>query len=107
MLLTAADATVTLCHSKTESLAEVCRSADILVAAVGKANFVTSGFIKPGAAVIDVGTNVVGGRLVGDVDESARSVAGAVTLVPGGVGPVTTAVLLRNIVTAAERLTAK
>jgi methylenetetrahydrofolate dehydrogenase (NADP+)/methenyltetrahydrofolate cyclohydrolase len=107
MLLTAADATVTLCHSKTESLAEVCRSADILVAAVGKANFVTSDFIKPGAAVIDVGTNVVGGRLVGDVDESARSVAGAVTLVPGGVGPVTTAVLLRNIVTAAERLTAK
>jgi methylenetetrahydrofolate dehydrogenase (NADP+)/methenyltetrahydrofolate cyclohydrolase len=103
MLLTAADATVTICHSKTENLEDVCRSADILVAAIGKANFVTANMIKPGAAVIDVGTNVVNGRLVGDVDGSAREVAGAITLVPGGVGPVTTAALLRNIVDAAER----
>lgn len=101
-LLTAADATVTICHSKTENLEEVCQSADVLVVAVGKPNFVTEKFVKPGATIIDVGTNVVGGRLVGDVDQSAREVAGAVTLVPGGVGPVTTAALLRNIVEAAE-----
>jgi methylenetetrahydrofolate dehydrogenase (NADP+) / methenyltetrahydrofolate cyclohydrolase len=103
MLLTAADVTVTTCHSKTENLAEVCRTADFVVAAVGKPNFVTAEMIKPGAAVIDVGTNVVDGRLVGDVDKSVREVAGAITLVPGGVGPVTTAVLLRNIVEAAEK----
>ena len=102
MLLTAADATVTICHSKTENLADVCREADVLVVAIGKPHFVTAAFVKPGATVIDVGTNVVGGRLVGDVDPSVRDVAGALTLVPGGVGPVTTAALLRNIVQAAE-----
>jgi|HubBroStandDraft_4_1064222.scaffolds.fasta_scaffold210492_1 methylenetetrahydrofolate dehydrogenase (NADP+)/methenyltetrahydrofolate cyclohydrolase len=103
LLLTSADATVTVCHSKTEDLPSICREADIVVAALGKPNFVTAATIKPGAAVIDVGTNVVNGRLVGDVDPSVREVAGAITLVPGGVGPVTTAVLLRNIVEAAER----
>jgi methylenetetrahydrofolate dehydrogenase (NADP+)/methenyltetrahydrofolate cyclohydrolase len=103
MLLTAADATVTVCHSKTEDLADICRTADIVVAAVGHANFVTAEMIKPGAVVVDVGTNVVGGRLSGDVDPKVREIAGAITPVPGGVGPVTTAVLLRSIVIAAER----
>jgi len=102
MLLTAADATVTVCHSKTENLEVVCREADILVCAIGRPNFVTAAFVRPGATVIDVGTNVVSGRLVGDVDASVKAVAGAITLVPGGVGPVTTAALLRNIVSAAE-----
>ncbi|HXW77012.1 MAG TPA: bifunctional 5,10-methylenetetrahydrofolate dehydrogenase/5,10-methenyltetrahydrofolate cyclohydrolase [Candidatus Eremiobacteraceae bacterium] len=102
MLLTAADATVTICHSKTEHLADICRESDIVVAAIGKPNFVTGDMLRPGAVVIDVGTNVVSGRLVGDVDASARDVAGAISLVPGGVGPVTTAVLLRSIVSAAE-----
>jgi methylenetetrahydrofolate dehydrogenase (NADP+)/methenyltetrahydrofolate cyclohydrolase len=107
MLLSAADATVTLCHSKTEHLDVVCREADILVVAIGKPKFVTAGFVKPGATVIDVGTNVVDGRLVGDVDASVREVAGAMTLVPGGVGPVTTAVLLRNIIEATEAQTSR
>jgi methylenetetrahydrofolate dehydrogenase (NADP+)/methenyltetrahydrofolate cyclohydrolase len=102
MMLTAADATVTICHSKTEDLGEACRGADILICALGKPGFVTAALVKPGATVIDVGTNVVGGRLVGDVDASVKEVAGAITLVPGGVGPVTTAALLRNIVAAAE-----
>jgi methylenetetrahydrofolate dehydrogenase (NADP+)/methenyltetrahydrofolate cyclohydrolase len=105
MLLIAADATVTVCHSKTADLADECRRADVLVVAIGKPNFVTADMVKPGAVVVDVGTNVVNGRLVGDVDASVRDVAGAVTPVPGGVGPVTTAVLLRNIVDAAERQT--
>ena len=104
MLLTQADATVTLCHSKTERLGDVCRTADIIVAALGKPNFVTADMVKNGAVVIDVGTNVVDGRLVGDVDASVGEVAAALSPVPGGVGPVTTAVLLRNIVDAAERL---
>jgi len=102
MLLTAEDATVTVCHSRTEDLTEACRGADIVVAAIGQPNFVTPEMIKPGATVVDVGTNVVGGRLVGDVDPAVKNVAGAMTLVPGGVGPVTTAVLLRSIVEAAE-----
>ena len=106
MLLTAADATVTVCHSKTADLAGECRRADILVVAIGRPNFVNADMVKPGATVIDVGTNVVGGRLTGDVDASVREVAGAITPVPGGVGPVTTAVLLRNIVGAAEQQTA-
>ncbi|HET9343590.1 MAG TPA: bifunctional 5,10-methylenetetrahydrofolate dehydrogenase/5,10-methenyltetrahydrofolate cyclohydrolase [Candidatus Eremiobacteraceae bacterium] len=105
MLLIAADATVTVCHSKTADLGDECRRADVLVVAIGKPNFVTADIVKPGAIVVDVGTNVVNGRLVGDVDASVRDVAGAVTPVPGGVGPVTTAVLLRNIVEAAERQT--
>ena len=105
LLLTAADATVTLCHSKTADLADECRRADVLVVAIGRPNFVTGDMVRPGATVIDVGTNVVGGRLTGDVDASVREVAGAITPVPGGVGPVTTAVLLRNIVEAAEQQT--
>ncbi|MBO6576148.1 MAG: bifunctional methylenetetrahydrofolate dehydrogenase/methenyltetrahydrofolate cyclohydrolase FolD [Rhodothermales bacterium] len=103
------DATVTVCHSRTRDLAEVCRSADILVAAIGRANFVSADMIKPGAAVIDVGINRVddatrkrGYRLVGDVDfEAARDVAGHITPVPGGVGPMTIAMLLKNTLFAA------
>ena len=102
-----ADATVTVCHSRTADLAAVCREADILVAALGKPEFVTADFVKPGAAVIDVGINRLpedrGGGLVGDVAfDAVREVAGALTPVPGGVGPMTVAVLLRNTLTAAE-----
>jgi len=103
LLLTAADATVTLCHSKTAALAEETKRADIIVVAAGRPNLLTADMIADGATVIDVGTNVVDGRLVGDVDKSVREKAGAMTLVPGGVGPVTTAVLLRNVIEAAER----
>lgn len=102
LLLTAADATVTVCHSKTENLAQECRAADVIIAAAGKPRIVTKDMVKPGATVIDVGMNVVDGRLVGDVDTDVKSVAGFITPVPGGVGPVTTAVLLRNIVQAVE-----
>lgn len=104
MLLLAADATVTICHSKTENLAEITRQADILVAAVGRANFVTADMVKPGAAVIDVGINRVDGQLVGDVDYAAVSeVAGAITPVPGGVGQMTIAMLLANTMDAVNR----
>ena len=104
LLLTAANATVTICHSHTRDLADVARQGDILVAAVGRPNFVVASMVRPGATVIDVGTNFVDGRFVGDVDfEEVSKVAGLITPVPGGVGPVTTAVLLRSIVEAAER----
>ena len=104
MLLLAADATVTICHSKTEDLAEITRQADILVAAVGRPNFVTGDMIKPGATVIDVGINRVDGALVGDVNaEQAENVAGYLTPVPGGVGQMTIAMLLSNALDAAER----
>ena len=104
MLLLAADATVTVCHSKTENLAEMTRQADILVAAVGKANFVTGDMVKPGATVIDVGINRVDGKLVGDVNaEQVESVATYLTPVPGGVGQMTIAMLLSNTLDAAER----
>lgn len=104
MLLLAADATVTICHSKTENLAEITRQADILVAAVGKPNFVTGDMIKPGAAVIDVGINRVNGTLTGDVNaEQAEKVAAYLTPVPGGVGQMTIAMLLSNTLDAAER----
>jgi methylenetetrahydrofolate dehydrogenase (NADP+)/methenyltetrahydrofolate cyclohydrolase len=103
------DATVTVCHSRTPNLAEVCRRADILVAAIGRAGFVTADMVKPGAAVIDVGINRVedatrknGYRLVGDVDfDAVREVAGHITPVPGGVGPMTIAMLLKNTLFAA------
>lgn len=97
-----ADATVTLAHSRTRDLEELCRSADILVAAVGRPLMVTADFVKPGATVIDVGINRVDDRLVGDVafDEVAE-VAAAITPVPGGVGPMTRAMLLVNTVAAA------
>ncbi|MEZ6096128.1 MAG: bifunctional methylenetetrahydrofolate dehydrogenase/methenyltetrahydrofolate cyclohydrolase FolD [Pirellulaceae bacterium] len=98
-----ANATVTLCHSRTPDLADVTRDADILVAAIGQPDFVTAEMIKPGATVIDVGINRVGDRLTGDVDfESSRQVAGAITPVPGGVGPLTVTMLLNNTLIAGE-----
>ena len=105
MLLLAANATVTICHSRTENLAEVCREADILVVAIGRANFITADMIKPGATVIDVGMNRNElGKLCGDVDTAAaREVAGFITPVPGGVGPMTIAELLHNTLESAER----
>jgi methylenetetrahydrofolate dehydrogenase (NADP+)/methenyltetrahydrofolate cyclohydrolase len=102
-LLLQANATVTICHSRTENLPEHCRGADILVAAVGKPRFIKGDWIKPGAVVIDVGINRVDGALCGDVDESAREAAGYLTPVPGGVGPMTIAELLSNTVAAAKR----
>jgi len=104
LLLTAANATVTICHSHTKDLADIAAEAEILVAAVGKPGFVTPDMVKPGATVIDVGTNYLDGHFVGDVDfDAVLPVAGLITPVPGGVGPVTTAVLLRSVVEAAER----
>jgi methylenetetrahydrofolate dehydrogenase (NADP+) / methenyltetrahydrofolate cyclohydrolase len=125
MLLLNANATVTVCHSKTRDLAEVCRRADILVAAIGKAGMVTPDFVKPGATVIDVGMNKVtersefdkyfkgnekreqafaknGSTLMGDVDPAVFEIAGALTPVPGGVGPLTIAMLMANTVRAAK-----
>jgi methylenetetrahydrofolate dehydrogenase (NADP+)/methenyltetrahydrofolate cyclohydrolase len=104
LLLLQAGATVTICHSKTPDLAAMTRQADILVAAVGRANLVTAGMVKPGACVIDVGMNRdAAGKLCGDVDFAAvREVAGAITPVPGGVGPMTIAMLLANTLKAAE-----
>ena len=97
----AANATVTICHSRTRDLPEITRTADILVAAIGKANFVTAEMVRPGAVVIDVGINRTDDGLVGDVDYAAvREVASYITPVPGGVGPLTIAMLLRNTLTA-------
>jgi methylenetetrahydrofolate dehydrogenase (NADP+) / methenyltetrahydrofolate cyclohydrolase len=99
------DATVTLCHSRTPDLAAVTRQADILVVAIGRANFVTGEMIRPGATVIDVGINRIESGLVGDVDfDSATKVAGRITPVPGGVGPLTRVMLLVNTLTAARQL---
>ncbi len=108
MLLLAQSATVTVCHSQTKDLAAHTRRADILVAAVGRAKMITGDMIKPGATVIDVGINRLpaeqGGKLCGDVDfESAREVAGLITPVPGGVGPMTITMLLTNTIESAER----
>lgn len=123
MLLLNANATVTVCHSKTRNLPEVCRRADIVVAAIGRAGFVTRDFVKPGATVIDVGINKItdraefekffagnaarektfsakGSTLVGDVDPHVAEVAGAITPVPGGVGPLTIAMLMANTIKA-------
>ena len=102
MLLLQENCTVTICHSQTEHLPEHTRRADILVAAVGVPGLITADMVKPGAVVIDVGINRVDGRLMGDVDPGAASVAGYITPVPGGVGPMTIAMLLRNTVEAAE-----
>jgi methylenetetrahydrofolate dehydrogenase (NADP+)/methenyltetrahydrofolate cyclohydrolase len=102
-LLLGANATVTVCHSRTRDLAAVCRRADILVAAVGRDRMVKGDWIKPGATVIDVGINRTDDGLHGDVDfEQAVAVAGAITPVPGGVGPMTIACLLRNTLQAAR-----
>lgn len=103
MLLLGENATVSVCHSKTSDLPGVCRRADILVAAIGKAKMITPDYIKPGATVMDVGINVEGDKLFGDVDtEAAKETAGAITPVPGGVGTVTTRVLLKHVVKAAK-----
>jgi methylenetetrahydrofolate dehydrogenase (NADP+)/methenyltetrahydrofolate cyclohydrolase len=101
------DATVTICHSRSTDLADHCRRADILVAAVGRPRLITADMVKPGAAVIDVGINRIEedgkGRLVGDVDfEAVKNVAGQISPVPGGVGPLTVAMLLANTLLAAE-----
>ena len=108
MLLLERHATVTLCHSRTENLAEIAREADILVAAVGQPHFVTADMVKPGATVIDVGINrIAPKKLVGDVDfEAVEKVAGAITPVPGGVGLLTVAMLMENVVQAAAAQTA-
>ena len=107
-----ADATVTIAHSRTSNLSEVCSRADILIAAIGRANFITKDMVKEGAVVIDVGINRIddastekGYRLVGDVDfEAVKDKASYITPVPGGVGPMTIAMLLSNTVTAAENI---
>jgi len=103
-LLLQRSATVTICHSKTRDLAAIARNADILVAAIGRARFVTPEMVKPGAVVIDVGINRgADNKLAGDVDFArVREVAGFITPVPGGVGPMTIAMLMKNTVTAAE-----
>ncbi len=98
------DATVTVCHSKTKDLKAITLQADILVAAVGKPKMITKDFVKPGAVVIDVGTSRVDGKLTGDVDfEVVKEIASAITPVPGGVGPLTVASLIRNTVRAKQR----
>ena len=104
LMLIARNATVTVCHSRTKDLADMTRSADILVAAVGRAHLVTAEMVKAGAVVIDVGINrLPDGKLVGDVDyEAVAQKAGAITPVPGGVGPMTVAMLMANTVAAAE-----
>jgi len=111
LLLVRRNATVTIVHSRTRDLPEITRNADILIAAIGKANYITGEMIKRGAVVIDVGINRVadatrksGSRLVGDVEfESAQEVAGMITPVPGGVGPMTIAMLMQNTLIAAQR----
>jgi len=107
ILLMHRHATVTICHSRTQDLSGICREADILVAAIGKAQFVKADMVKPGAVVIDVGINRLGdGRLVGDVDfKPVKERAGWLSPVPGGVGPMTIAMLLANTVEAATRVT--
>ena len=114
LLLLGANATVSICHSRTREVGALTRQADILIAAIGRTRFVTAEMVKPGAVVIDVGINEVpdasrksGKRLVGDVDfDAVREVAGAITPVPGGVGPMTIAMLMQNTVTAAQRIAA-
>ncbi|MBQ2677208.1 MAG: bifunctional methylenetetrahydrofolate dehydrogenase/methenyltetrahydrofolate cyclohydrolase FolD [Clostridia bacterium] len=103
MLLLHQNGTVTICHSRTKNLAEICRTADILVAAVGRANFVTADMVKDGAVVIDVGMNRVDGKLCGDVayDEVEKK-ASFITPVPGGVGPMTIGMLMKNTLKAAK-----
>lgn len=105
MLLLHKNGTVTTCHSRTKDISSITKNADILVAAVGRANFITADMVKPGAVVIDVGMNrLEDGRLVGDVDfENVEKVAGAITPVPGGVGPMTISMLMKNTLTAAKQ----
>ncbi|MEC0237340.1 bifunctional methylenetetrahydrofolate dehydrogenase/methenyltetrahydrofolate cyclohydrolase FolD [Paenibacillus kribbensis] len=105
LLLQRENATVTMCHSRTANIAELSRQADILVVAIGKANFIDASFVKPGAVVIDVGMNrLENGKLAGDVDfESVKQVSGPITPVPGGVGPMTITMLMQNTLVAAKR----
>lgn len=104
MLLLHKNGTVTICHSKTKNLKEICLGADILVAAVGRAKFVAADMVKEGAVVIDVGMNRVDGKLYGDVDfDAVKEKASAITPVPGGVGPMTIAMLMQNTLTAAKK----
>lgn len=98
------DATVTVAHTRTRDLAAVCRRADILVAAAGVPRVVTPDMVRPGAVVVDVGTNSVNGKLVGDVHEGVAEVASALSPVPGGVGPMTITMLLVNTLAAAEHI---
>lgn len=103
MLMLNENCTVTICHSRTKDLAQEVKQADIIIAAVGRAKMVTKDMVKPGAIVIDVGTNKVDGKLVGDVDfEAVKDIAGYITPVPGGVGPMTIAMLMKNTLTAAH-----
>ncbi len=102
LLLLAEHATVTMCHSRTRDLPSVVREAEVVVAAVGHAGMITRDMVQPGATVVDVGINRVDGRVVGDVAEDVQEVAGHLTPVPGGVGPMTIASLLRNTVRAAK-----
>ena len=104
LLLLAEHATVTVCHSRTQDLPGVCRGADVLAVAIGRAKMVRGDWIKPGATVLDFGINAAENGIVGDVDfESAEPVAGAITPVPGGTGPVTNLMLARNVLLAASR----
>lgn len=99
-LLEQENATVTICHSKTENIEKICKQADILVVAIGKPKYVTKDFVKKGATVIDVGINRIDGKIVGDVDfENVKDVCGYITPVPGGVGPMTVACLMQNTLT--------
>lgn len=104
MLMLHANATVTICHSKTKNLKEICKEADIIIAAVGRPKFVTADMVKSGATVIDVGINRTEAGLCGDVDfEAVKPLASAITPVPGGVGPMTIAMLMQNTLTAAKK----
>ncbi|HWO54806.1 bifunctional methylenetetrahydrofolate dehydrogenase/methenyltetrahydrofolate cyclohydrolase FolD [Paenibacillus sp. FSL M7-1455] len=105
LLLQRENATVTMCHSRTERMAEIARQADVLVVAIGRANFIDASYVKPGAVVIDVGMNrLENGKLAGDVDfESVKEVSGPITPVPGGVGPMTITMLMQNTLIAAKR----
>lgn len=104
MLLLHRHGTVTICHTKTRDLPGITRRADILVCAVGRADFLKADMVKPGAVVIDVGMNIKDGKLTGDVDfDGVRAVAGYITPAPGGVGPMTRVMLLKNTLLAAEK----
>ena len=106
LLLLRENATVTMCHSRTSDLAAVCRQADVLCVAVGRAAMIKGSWVKPGAVVIDFGVNFVDGNMCGDVDYAeAEQVAGMITPVPGGTGPVTNVMLMRNVLEAAMNQT--